>query len=229
MTASTEGLRGEWMRATDRTTRARAFFTGYAPADGSAGGRHFTDIELAFAWLYQDVAHGDAVTTGHFDMTDRYRAAVNVFSSMAVVALETLEYINELVELEVITLPVGTFADTVIVTDREHVARGVAFIETDVSDDLTDPAGVLASPPAPSDGDDARHGAAAQRGPRVRRGVSADSACARAVGAPDQTNRERSCAVAGIGVRIDIMRGGLGSRCSRLSYSQAARAASEVL
>jgi len=140
VTASTNGLRDEWTRATDRTRRARAFFTGYAPVDGTGGTHHFTDIELAFAWLYQDVAHGDAVTTGHFDVTDRFRAAVNVFSNMAVVALETLEYVNELVELEVITLPVGTFADTVIVTSREHVLHGAAYIETEVGDDLSDPA-----------------------------------------------------------------------------------------
>jgi hypothetical protein len=62
---------------------------------------------LAFGhlWLYQDVVHGDEVSTGYFDMKERYRAVVGVFSHMAVVAIETLHYINHLVELDVISYP----------------------------------------------------------------------------------------------------------------------------
>jgi hypothetical protein len=78
---------------------------------------------------------GDQVSTGHFDVNERYRAAVGVFSHMAVVAIETLHYINHLVELGVIELPVGTFSDPVIVT--EFVTEGLLY-ESEVGADLGD-------------------------------------------------------------------------------------------
>ena len=64
---------------------------------------------MAYAWLYHDVVHADAPYTGYFDVMEPYRAAIRVFSHIAVVAIETLHYINGLVELGVLDLPVGTF------------------------------------------------------------------------------------------------------------------------
>ena len=136
---STTELRAEWTRATDRTSRARAFFTGYEAKHDSTLTMDTTDIDLAYAWLYQDVAHGDEVSTGMFDVLDRYRAAVSVFSHIAVVAIETLHYLNDLVELGALALPVGTFSDAVVVTQTEYRMRG-AFMETEVGNDLSDPA-----------------------------------------------------------------------------------------
>jgi hypothetical protein len=102
---------------------------------------------LAYAWLYQDVAHGDEVSTGYFGIKERYRAAVGVFSHLAVVAIETLHYINYLIQLDVITLPAGTLSDPVVVTDVEYVSRlrGM-LVETEVGNDLSDPA-IAASVP----------------------------------------------------------------------------------
>ena len=141
---STDDLRAEWTRATDRARPGRAFFTGYQVGDEPGGEtQHLTDVELAYAWLYQDVAHGDEVSTGFFDVTERYKAAVGVFAHMAVVTIETLEYINQLTELAVINLPVGTFTDPVVVTANYYEFHGFA-IETDVGDDLSDPALIAA-------------------------------------------------------------------------------------
>ncbi|WP_156298545.1 hypothetical protein [Mycobacterium paragordonae] len=126
--ASSRDLRQEWKEATDRTSRPRAFWTGYTIGDLSEGDQgQFNDIDLAYAWLYQDVAHGDEVSTGYFGVDERYRAAVGVFSHMAVVAVETLHYINQLVELGVIALPVGTFSDPVVVTKSEFVISGKMY------------------------------------------------------------------------------------------------------
>jgi len=136
---SLKDIRSEWKHATDRTPRARAFFTGYEAKGDPALTMDMTDIELAYAWLYQDVAHGDETKTGLFDVLDRFRAAVSVFSHIAVVAIETLHYINGLAELGIIALPVGTFSDPVIVTETEHTFTG-SFIETEVGNDLSDPA-----------------------------------------------------------------------------------------
>lgn len=135
---SSHSLREEWAFATDRTSRTRAYWSSYVVGDGGDGQQgQFSDIDLAYAWLYQDVAHGDKVTTGVFEVLERYHAAVGVFSHLAVVAIETLHYINSLVELDVITLPVGTFSDPVIVTDNEYVTHGRAY-ESEVGADLGD-------------------------------------------------------------------------------------------
>lgn len=139
---SSRQLRQEWIQATDRTTsRTRAYFSSYASAEVLVGGEgdqgQFSDIDLAYAWLYQDVAHGDEVSTGRFNVTERYHAAVGVFSHIAVVAIETLHYINELVELGLIDLPVGTFSDQVIVTATELVWEGQMY-QSEVGADLGD-------------------------------------------------------------------------------------------
>jgi hypothetical protein len=139
---SSRQLRQEWTEATDRTaSRTRAYISSYATAEVVAGGAgdqgQFSDIDLAYAWLYQDVAHGDEVSTGRFDVAERYHAAVGVFSHIAVVVIETLHYINELVELGVIGLPVGTFSDPVIVTATEFVWEGKMY-QSEVGADLGD-------------------------------------------------------------------------------------------
>lgn len=145
--ASSSDLREEWNQAANRGSRARAFYTGYQVADDDGQAQHLTDLDLAYAWLYQDVAHGDEVTTGYFGVKERYRAAVGVFSHLAVVAIETLHYINCLVQLGVITLPVGTFSDPVVVTGDDYVFHGLGLlVETDVGNDLRDPA-IAASVP----------------------------------------------------------------------------------
>jgi hypothetical protein len=60
-----EKLRHHWAQATERNTpEARAYVAGYRIGkEGEAGQGHYTDLGLAYAWLYQDVAHGDPVST----------------------------------------------------------------------------------------------------------------------------------------------------------------------
>jgi hypothetical protein len=127
---SSEHFWQEWREATERhTADERAYRVGYQlgnDPDGEHG--HFTDIDMAYAWLYQDVVHADALTTGYFGVVERYRAAVGVFSHIAVVAIETLHYINGLVELGILDLPVGTVSDPVVVTAREYVQRAFVLI-----------------------------------------------------------------------------------------------------
>jgi hypothetical protein len=86
-----EKLRHHWTQATERSTpEARAYVAGYRIGkEGEAGQGHYMDLDLAYAWLYQDVAHGDPVSTGYFDVKERFRAAVGVFSHMAVAPCAT--------------------------------------------------------------------------------------------------------------------------------------------
>jgi hypothetical protein len=112
-------LRKDW-DVTDRTSRTRAYLI-------STEAGAYTDIELAFAWLYQDAVKSDASTTGEIGIVERYRAAVGVFSHIAVIALRTLDYIKLLSELGKLELPDGTFTDPVTVTNTEIVMDGQLF------------------------------------------------------------------------------------------------------
>src|SRR5258705_5589664 len=53
----------QWHEATGRDDRVRAYFV--VTEDEQKNTKKQTDVDLAYAWLYQDLAHGDAVTTGH--------------------------------------------------------------------------------------------------------------------------------------------------------------------
>lgn len=101
-------FRAEWRECIDKTD-CRAYWV--ATEDHG----NFTDVELAFAWLYQDSVHGQKSTTGHLGVGERFSAAVGVFSHLAVLALEMLHYINGMVEVGALDLPVGTFTDQVVV------------------------------------------------------------------------------------------------------------------
>jgi len=66
---ASQWYRQAWGKATERDTpNERAYRTGYRVGDDEdREEKHFTDIDMAYAWLYQDVAHGDEVSTGYFD------------------------------------------------------------------------------------------------------------------------------------------------------------------
>jgi hypothetical protein len=133
-----EQFREGWAKATERNgPQERAYRMGYRVGDtDDAEEQHFTDIDAAYAWLYQDVAHSDEVSTGHFGVMERFRAAVGVFANLALVAVATLHYINSLVANGKLDLPVGTFSDRVVVTEREYVQE-VYWFDTEVGADLS--------------------------------------------------------------------------------------------
>lgn len=132
-----QNLRNGWTKAIDRTSRTRAYRI--IQQDMAIGGEaeQAHDVDLAFAWLYQDVAHGDEPSTGGIGIMHRYQAAVGVFSHVAVMALHTLVYIKQLVEAGVVQLPDAAFTDQVIVTDTEVVIEGKMY-ESEVGADLGD-------------------------------------------------------------------------------------------
>lgn len=132
-----QNIRDGWTKATDRTSRTRAYRI--IQQDMASGGEaeQAHDVDLAFAWLYQDVAHGDEPSTGGIGIMHRYQAAVGVFSHVAVMALHTLVYIKQLVEVGAIQLPEAAFNDQVIVTDTEVVMEGKMY-ESEVGADLGD-------------------------------------------------------------------------------------------
>jgi hypothetical protein len=63
---SSEHFWREWTEATEGDTGdERAYRLGYQLGDDPGGeSGHFTDIDMAYASLYQDVVHADALSTG---------------------------------------------------------------------------------------------------------------------------------------------------------------------
>ena len=102
--------------------------------DGEHG--HFTDIDMAYAWLYQDAAKGRRVSTGYFDINERYRAAVGVFVEHRRGGRRNTALTSTLWPSWGLALPVGTFSDPVVVTDREYVQQ-VYWLETEEGADLS--------------------------------------------------------------------------------------------
>jgi hypothetical protein len=151
LNSSSQDLWAEWHEATGRDDRVRAYFVVTEDKQGNTKKR--TDVDLAYAWLYQDLAHGDAITTGHLGIQQRYEAAVGMFSHLAVVALETLHYINALCELGIIALPVGTFSNRVIASGTDGGIKVTAVYEVDLDEDLDEftPSGPLPPSARPID------------------------------------------------------------------------------
>jgi hypothetical protein len=144
-------LWAEWHEATGRDNRVRAYFV--VIEDKQKNKKKQTDVDLAYAWLYQDSAHGDPLTTGGLGIQHRSKAAVGVFSHLAVVALETLHYINALCELGIIELPVGAFSNRVIACGTDDGMKVTGVYEVDLDEDLDEitPSGPLPASARPID------------------------------------------------------------------------------
>ena len=126
----------EWHKASERSSRTRAFWV-----QTSESAKQYSDVELAFAWLYGDTMHGDHDKVETLDIHDRYQAAVGFFAGVAVIAIATLNMIRQFAELGVVELPAEVFTDDVVVTQTE-VRHEVDVFHSEVG---VDPAAALES------------------------------------------------------------------------------------
>jgi hypothetical protein len=128
--ASNAQLRQQWSDATERDrtrgAKTRAYRVGVQDIE-TGETASATDLDLAYAWLYEDSVHGDLPSYDEFDARDRYSAAIHVFAHIAVVALETLAYIRFLVENGHLSLPAEAFEVDVVVDEPKWEQRGHAY------------------------------------------------------------------------------------------------------
>ncbi|MFM9378809.1 hypothetical protein [Gordonia sp. VNK21] len=147
---SSAHFRTEWRQATERDRARGAKTRAYSMVvqnieTGEIG--QATDLDLAYAWLYEDSIHGDLPSYDEFDARDRYRAATHVFSHIAVVALETLAYIRFLVERGHLAIPAEGLEVDVVVNETRWEQRGRGFFGepgripegTDLTDEVPPP------------------------------------------------------------------------------------------
>lgn len=129
---SNAALRREWEEATRRDRKNRGAktraYTMYAGEEGDDDAEAATDLDLAYAWLYEDSLHGDVPAYDEFNARDRYQAATHVFAHIAVVALETLAYIRWLVAEGYLDLPEEVFTVDVVVAETKWEVRGQIYV-----------------------------------------------------------------------------------------------------
>ncbi len=106
-------LRQLWRRyGLDKDSEV-GYWRSVAPADGSEPAVEVTDVQLAACWFYSDVAHAnpdawkaEALT---FSRSHRFEAGVSRFSMLALAALQTLDFVRDLRDEGLVTIPQAAF------------------------------------------------------------------------------------------------------------------------
>jgi hypothetical protein len=125
-------LKDDWSAIDLQGTGALAFWVQTERRDGSDRSPQVTDIQLAASWMYADLVHSNP--TGRkreglrFPIKQRYSAAVNVFSRLALLSLATHDAIMELHESGAIELDTLALESDVVVGLDELVEEGVAYV-----------------------------------------------------------------------------------------------------
>lgn len=125
-------LRAEWTTIDLQGRGQLAFWIQSERRDGSDKSPQVTDIQLAASWMYADLVHSDPKGPKReglrFTIKERYSAAVNVFSRLALLSLATHDAIMELHEADAIELDPISLETEVVVGQDELVEEGVAYV-----------------------------------------------------------------------------------------------------
>lgn len=125
-------LRAEWAAIDLQGIGALAFWVQTERGDGADRSPQVTDIQLAASWMYADLVHsnpkGPKRQGLRFPIKERYSAAVNVFSRIALLSLATHDAIMELHQSGAIELDPLSLATDVVVGIDELVEEGVAYV-----------------------------------------------------------------------------------------------------
>jgi len=102
---------------------------GYSISDDAS--HEASDLQLAGAWLYADLVHADPKGNKKggmdFSMEDRYVAAVRIFSSLALLTVETLAFIYNLEKLGIFDIPENIKTEEVVIGKDQIVREGFIY------------------------------------------------------------------------------------------------------
>lgn len=102
---------------------------GYSISDDAS--HKASDLQLAGAWLYADLVHaypkGNKKGGMEFSMEDRYVAAVRIFSSLALLTIETLAFIYNLEKLGIFDIPENIKTEEVVIGKDQIVREGFIY------------------------------------------------------------------------------------------------------
>lgn len=125
-------LRASWVASEIQGSHVQGLTLQQSKLDGSEATGQVSDTQLAAGWLYGDLVHADPTgpkkAAMDFPLTERYAAAVRVFSRHAQLTLATLELVEELVAAELVTIPAAAFDDDVVVGTDELLFEAQGYM-----------------------------------------------------------------------------------------------------
>lgn len=115
-------LRAQWQRTDARGTQVQGYtLQALHPEKGATS--VVSDSQLAAGWIYIDLVHvdpqGPKTESLQHTLKDRFTAAVRIYSGVALLALETLDYLEELRDRSLVALPDELWNTEVTVSQGE--------------------------------------------------------------------------------------------------------------
>ena len=114
-------LRKMWKQVNPNSREVRAYSVQVGKSDGDTAAS-LTSDQLAFAWIYGDTVHADAVRQAEaepFGIRERYRAAAGIVAELIINTVATLNVVRALHAGELLTLGPGILDRDVVVKDTE--------------------------------------------------------------------------------------------------------------
>lgn len=127
-------LRRRWLGTEIQGTQAQGYTAQTMHPDTGAT-PEVSDTQLAAGWLYADLVHADArgpkAESLAFTIKDRFTAAVRIFSQVAVLTMETLDFVRRLYDTSRLQLSDAPWSQEVTSTGSD-VPRDVRIYHADV-------------------------------------------------------------------------------------------------
>lgn len=124
-------LRRAWNAYEIQGTHIQAYAIQSARIDGTEATNIVSDTQLAAAWLYADLVHADAQGPKQealdFPLSERYAAAVRVFSQVAALTVETLQLVESLRDGRLLAVEDSAWEEDVVVGVSELVQEARVF------------------------------------------------------------------------------------------------------
>lgn len=131
LTQQIDELEGRWSAWDPTDLKLRAFEI--QQADGNYENvRSIPDGTLAAGWLYADVVHADPSggkeASLEFPLAERFRAAVPLFANLALVVLDTLDFIRILHDLHGLDIAATAWEGQVSVSPDDFAREATAYV-----------------------------------------------------------------------------------------------------
>ncbi len=111
-------LADRWARVDPENGELQAWSMWISKADGTGPQHEVTDSVLALGWLYSDLVHvelrKDRAVAAEFPMSQRYLAASQVLSRVALAAVDTLAFVKALNDAGILDLPESLWTEDVV-------------------------------------------------------------------------------------------------------------------
>lgn len=124
------GLKSRWA-ALRPDSKSLLGYSAQVMASADAEVESMTDLQLAYAWLYGDVVHGDQDRLKQaraFGLDERFRAAILLIANAARYTVWTLNTLRNVRYRGLVNLDDALFLQPVVVTDTEYRREASAMI-----------------------------------------------------------------------------------------------------